>query len=73
MAGIVLVGHFTMYFGVLDILRDYERIGLAFPVITSSSIIVMSLFSIFLLKERKNAATLAGIALGIAGVLMLAL
>jgi multidrug transporter EmrE-like cation transporter len=72
MAVIVLVGHTIMYFGVLDILSRYERVGLAFPVITSSSIIVMSLFSIFLLKERKNAATLGGIALGVAGVLLLA-
>jgi drug/metabolite transporter (DMT)-like permease len=72
MAVIVLVGHIIMYFGVLDVLSKHKRVALAFPVITSSSIIVMSLFSIFLLRERKNAATLGGIALGVAGVMLLA-
>lgn len=72
MALCVVCGHFLMY-EALDRYTSLGAGGVTFPVITSVNIVLVALFSLFVLREPSRPTTLFGIALGVAGVLMIAL
>jgi drug/metabolite transporter (DMT)-like permease len=71
MAVLILGGHFLIY-TALDALTAQELGGITFPVIVSVSIMLMALYSVFVLRERSGPLTLGGIALGVVGVMLVA-
>lgn len=71
-AALVVVGQFLL-FAAMDQLRAEGRLALAFPLALSTCIILVALFDWLKWKNRLGATGWAGIALGLLGVILLAL
>ncbi len=71
-AVLVIAGQYLL-FAAMDQLRLEGRLSLAFPIALGSCIVIFALWDLIVWKQHPDSLTLAGICLGLLGVVVLAL